>query len=234
MSSFVIIVPCYNEAKRLACSTFIAFAQAHSDVEFIFVNDGSTDETEKLLLNIQQAVPHTMIVNLSKNQGKGEAVRQGAITALEKKFNYVGYLDADLSTSLDEFYQLLQKADYNNTDITLAARIQKADTIIERSFMRHMIGRTIATIIDKKINLGIYDTQCGAKIFSSGILFDIIHQPFYTRWFFDVELLCRARHKYKNYKVEEIPLRTWRNVKNSKIGVLSFPTIFKELVILLT
>jgi glycosyltransferase involved in cell wall biosynthesis len=203
-------------------------------VRFIFVNDGSKDETKKLLDQIKRCTTQTTVLSLPKNSGKGEAIRQGVKVALLDRPNYIGYLDADLSTSLDEFYQLQKQAFLKDIDMALASRIKKIDTIIERSFIRHIIGRIIATIIDKKFNLGVYDTQCGAKIFKPQILEKVIHKPFYTKWFFDVEILWRIKDLNIDYKASEVPLKAWRNVKNSKISVLSFPTILKELFILLT
>lgn len=234
MPSFAVIVPCFNEAARLPVTDFIEFANRRTDVQFIFVNDGSRDETELLLYQIKRHTPHTLVLSLSNNKGKGEAIRQGILAALENSYQYVGYLDADLSTPLDEFYELHQEAIQKEADFVLASRIKKIDTIVERSFSRHIIGRIIATIIDQKFNLGVYDTQCGAKIFKPAILKKNIEKPFHTRWFFDVEILRRIQRTEETYKAMEIPLNAWRNVKNSKISALSFPTILKELFILLT
>jgi dolichyl-phosphate beta-glucosyltransferase len=234
MSSFAIIVPCYNEAARLQAAQFVEFANNYNEIQFIFVNDGSKDETEKLLQKIQQNTPRINVISLPRNTGKGEAIRQGIKAALQGSFKYIGYLDADLSTSLAEFYQLQKSADQKATDMVLASRIKKIDTLIERSFLRHIVGRVIATIIDKKFNLGVYDTQCGAKIFKPFLLEGVIQKPFLTKWFFDVEILWRIKTTHKDYKAVEVPLNVWRNVKNSKISILSFPTIAKELFILIT
>lgn len=233
MPSFAIIIPCYNEARRLQTPAFIEFANAHDDVQFYFVNDGSYDETGKLLLQIQALAPKTKIISLTKNKGKGEAVRQGMLVALQSSSSFIGYLDADLSTPLEEFYGLHKLAVQKDMEMLLASRIKKIDTHIERSFFRHITGRIIATIIDQKFKLGVYDTQCGAKIFNRRILEKIIQQPFYTKWFFDIEILLRTRKNNPNYKAAEIPLSSWRTVQNSKLSILSFPIILKELVILL-
>lgn len=232
MPSFAIVIPCYNEASRLPTQAFIAFAKANTDMQFIFVNDGSTDQTAQKLVEIQNDIPQTQIISFSANKGKAEAVRQGILTALQTNYSYIGYLDADLSTSLAEFYQLKQTAFEKDASVLLASRIKKADTNIERSFFRHIIGRSIATLIDQKFKLGVYDTQCGAKIFNPSLLQKAVAKPFYTKWFFDVEILLRIRKINYTYKVFEIPLTSWRNVKNSKLTVLSFPVIMKDLFVL--
>lgn len=233
MSSFAIIVPCFNEAKRIQTSEFISFSNAHPDIQFYFVNDGSTDDTQEKLLQIRQAASQTKIVSLKKNSGKGEAIRQGLLAAVQEQHLLIGYLDADLSTSLDEFLRLKDQLTSRNLDFVLGSRIQKLDTQIERSFFRHITGRIIATIIDQKFKLGIYDTQCGAKIFNPVVISSTIEQKFYTKWFFDVEILLRIKKNHFDYAAAEIPLTRWQNVFNSKLSILSFPTVLKDLFVLL-
>ena len=232
MSSFAIIVPCYNEASRLNLEAFINFGNQFSDVHFLFVNDGSTDATNEKLKTIESSTPNTQIIKLLKNSGKGEAIRQGLVEALKKDFSFIGYLDADLSTSLQEFYKLHKFAQQQDADFVLASRVKKIDTVIERSFTRHIAGRMIATVIDKRFNLGVYDTQCGAKIFKPSTIDTIVLQPFYTKWFFDVEILLRIKRLNQKLNCFEVPLSKWHNVKNSKINLLSFPLVLKELSIL--
>ena len=232
MPSIAIIVPCYNEARRIKASEFILFSGMHPDVQFYFVNDGSKDYTEKILLQIQQS-SQAKIISLEKNSGKAEAIRQGFIKAIEDKHNLLGYLDADLSTSLEEFLKLREVFLLQNLDFVLGSRIKKIDTVIQRSFFRHIIGRAVATIIDRRFRLGVYDTQCGAKIFRSAIVENAIDKSFCTRWFFDVEILLRIKKSNPHYDAAEIPLCKWQNVLNSKLNILSAPAVIKDLLVLL-
>lgn len=232
MPSIDIIVPCYNEAKRLNADSFINFANSHPGTRFIFINDGSTDATGTILEYILSKTDSAIAINTGANKGKGEAVRQGMWKALELNSDYIGYIDADLSTSLEEFYSLMVLAEQKNADLVFGSRIKKMDTRITRSASRHYIGRVIATIIDKRFKLGVYDTQCGAKVFRSGVLIKEIIKPFQTKWFFDVELLLRLKNHVAGLKAYEIPLSVWTNVKNSKISYAAFPEVIKELWVL--
>ena len=232
MPSIDIIVPCYNEAKRINADSFINFANSHPGTRFIFINDGSTDATGTILEYILSKTDSAIAINTGANKGKGEAVRQGMWKALEQNSDYIGYIDADLSTSLEEFYSLMVLAEQKNADLVFGSRIKKMDTRITRSASRHYIGRVIATIIDKRFKLGVYDTQCGAKVFRSGVLTKEIIKPFQTKWFFDVELLLRLKNHVSELKAYEIPLSVWTNVKNSKISYAAFPEVIKELWIL--
>ena len=234
MPPIIIIIPCFNEAQRLQLEPFLAFVAKYPEVELCFINDGSTDTTMDVLKQLEDESNSITTINLSKNKGKGEAIRQGILSALPTNVNYIGYLDADLSTSLDEFYNLYKIMLTHNAQIALASRIKKADTNIERSFTRHIAGRMIATIIDQKLKLGCYDTQCGAKIFSAEILKQVVDEPFLTRWFFDIELFMRIKKIAGRLNAMEVPLTAWHHVKNSKLDFFSFPVIIKEIYIILS
>ena len=83
-SKCIIVVPCFNEAGRLDIDAFSSFALDHDDVAFLFVNDGSSDDTRELLASLASRFPLSVrVLDLPANCGKAEAVRQGALAALE-------------------------------------------------------------------------------------------------------------------------------------------------------
>ena len=113
-----IIIPCYNEEKRLPLNAFLFFVKENKNVQFLFVNDGSKDNTLDLLKNISSQNECFLMLDLHKNVGKAEAVRQGILYAEEHfNSNYIGFWDADLATPLNEierFIHCLKKNDYHN------------------------------------------------------------------------------------------------------------------------
>src|SRR5438105_7450145 len=74
-----VVVPCYNEEKRLDPGAFRGRAIAGHDVSFLFVNDGSRDGTLPLL-----RAANFDVLDLERNSGKAEAVRQGIVAAIER------------------------------------------------------------------------------------------------------------------------------------------------------
>jgi len=235
MQKIAIIVPCYNERKRLNAEAFKAFVQQHEDVFIIFVDDGSKDETAEVLHSIRTFHPdRVQVMSIEKNKGKANAVLAGMRMAVsEKSFAYIGYLDADLSTSPLEFYRLFEKMTTKDLDYILGSRIKLLQSSIRRSFLRHLSGRFIATIIDWKYSLGIYDTQCGAKIFKAPMVESLTATEFKTKWFFDVELFLRMRERFPRANGMEVPLSSWTDPGNSKLNWVHFPLVISELFTLM-
>lgn len=233
----IIVIPCYNEEKRLAGDELLTFSNQTADIDFLLVNDGSTDGTTKLIDELDRKRPDKIkTLHLTANQGKGEAVRQGLLKALDGKYGIVGYWDADLSAPLSEILRLRQVlVKHQALDAVIGSRVKLIGRSIERQTWRHYTGRIIATLISMALRLPVYDTQCGAKLFrASAKLKELLMEPFLTRWLFDVEILARsllsfARHGNMSLTFYEEPLEVWTHVGASTIGPGDFPVIIKEL-----
>jgi dolichyl-phosphate beta-glucosyltransferase len=228
-----VIIPFFNEEKRIDVAAYSEFARQNSSVVLILVNDGSSDSTPELLnkiYNLQEG--NISVLNLQENRGKANAIRQGYLHIQSGNIPYIGYLDADLSTSFDSFLTLYKEIKRTQSDGILGSRIKKIDTKIERKLFRHICGRLIATLIDTKYRMGCYDTQCGAKIFKKPILDLAIRDPFLTKWFFDVEIILRIKSGVGYPLLKEVALDKWIHKRGSKISALSAFQVFKEIFVL--
>ncbi|MDG2431687.1 glycosyltransferase, partial [Flavobacterium sp.] len=169
------------------------------------------------------------IVSLLKNSGKAEAVRQG-IHYCNQNFShqFIGYLDADLATTLEEFIAVSDNLT-NDVVFCFGSRIRKIGSTIERENSRFLIGRIIATFISHILDLKVYDTQCGCKVFTKEIAIAIFKKEFISKWLFDVELFFRMKLLYGKQKaltkMYEVPLKSWIEKGNSKVK----PTYFFKL-----
>jgi dolichyl-phosphate beta-glucosyltransferase len=115
LTEVAVIVPCYNEADRLQYDAFIEFVREYRNITFIFVNDGSTDQTAQLLKElIEREQSHFALIELERNQGKAEAVRQGVLNAIAAGARYVGYWDADSATPLTAIPDFLEQLKRNS------------------------------------------------------------------------------------------------------------------------
>ncbi len=217
-----IVIPCYNEEQRLDAERILGLPQADPQLHLFLVDDGSRDGTRQLLHRIRDQLPAQVhVVALDVNGGKGEAVRQGLLNALGSGCEIVAYLDADLSTPPEELLRLLAVRQQEDCSVLIAARVGLLGRGIERTTLRHYLGRLFATAASLALGLSVYDTQCGAKLFRrTPALERALTQPFHSRWAFDVELLARLTRGSDALPVDSIweePLMVWRDVPGSKL-----------------
>lgn len=226
MPHTILVVPCYNEAERLDVRGFAQFRATGHWLEFLFVNDGSTDATLDVLHALRSASPDTIRVrDHQPNRGKAEAVRGGMLEALDRGADFVGFWDADLATPLSAIPRFLQVLeDHPAIDVVLGSRVRLLGRSIERHAWRHYLGRVFATLVSELLRLPVYDTQCGAKLFRSNhALRAMLAEPFRTSWLFDVEMLARLIAASEDgtdevaERVYELPLDEWRDVAGSKL-----------------
>lgn len=232
MASARIVVPCYNEEKRLDRARFREFTSSPHSIAFLLVNDGSTDRTLQLLESLKISDPTKFsVLNLHKNCGKAEAVRQGFLSAIESQPDYVGFWDADLATPLDAIDDFVDLAECRpQLELVLGSRVKLLGRRIERRRNRHYLGRLFATAVSLVLALEVYDTQCGAKLFRvTPSLQSFFEQPFYSRWIFDVEILARLIQERRGQPlpqpeqiIYELPLKVWRDIPGSKLKSRDF------------
>jgi len=228
----IIVIPCYNEEGRLPVGAFIEFHQRLHSINFLLVNDGSTDRTLSVLQEIKRRARDSFeVLDLEPNRGKAEAVRAGMQAAFKKSPTYAGYWDADLATPLREIPRFIRILDRNPTrEMAFGARVQLLGRSIQRSAGRHYAGRLFATMTSLLLRLRIYDTQCGAKLFRvSDQLVSLFEAPFCTHWVFDVEIIARLIQQRRGTTLPgaeeaicEIPLKQWHDVPGSKVRPRDF------------
>jgi glycosyltransferase involved in cell wall biosynthesis len=161
------------------------------------------------------------------NKGKAESVRLGVIESYKMNPDYIGFLDADLAAPIEEIDNLLKIVKKDKTkEVVFASRIQLIGSEIKRNYFRHFIGRLFATCVSLLLKIRIYDTQCGAKMFSRKICNDIFSEQFVSPWLFDVELFARLLNVYGMEKTIhmscEHPVSKWRDIDGSKVKLIFF------------
>ncbi|WP_396143850.1 glycosyltransferase [Flavobacterium sp.] len=227
-----VVIPCYNEEKRLLSEEFKKFVNSNLSYHLCFVNDGSKDNTLDVLYDLKkQNEGRISVYNCEQNGGKAEAVRLGMLhLAKQQQFDYIGFLDADLSTNFEDFDSLVDTIKDSNFKIVSGSRITRMGADIEKESARAIISKTINFIIRKTLGMDFKDTQCGAKIMTKDVVEDTFQTKFLTKWLFDVEIFMRMRKKYGLETARtllcEKPLDRWVHMDGSK---LSFKDSFKIL-----
>jgi glycosyltransferase involved in cell wall biosynthesis len=220
-----LVIPAWNEARRLEDAAFLAFVRGQDVVDLHFVDDGSRDETPTRLAALASAAPGRIRVQrLPVNRGKAEAVRTGLTAAIADGYPLVGYLDADLAAPLDSAMLLRNVLiEMPAVSMVLGSRVKLLGWRIRRSEKRHYLGRVFATFASMALALPVYDTQCGAKAMrASPALAAALEAPFLSRWLFDVELIARLRDALGVEALREMPLPRWEDPGGSSVGLTDF------------
>ena len=213
-----VVVPCYNEEQRLPRT--VEQIERYLDTkntpyELILVDDGSADGTRQVM--DAAAVGHNgvRVEALPQNRGKGRALAVGVAAA---KGDEILLTDADLSTPIEELDKL-QAALSNGAGVAIASRALRDSRVeVSQPLYRVLMGKAFNLIVQVVLLPGIWDTQCGFKLFRA----DVAHQVFAglsTDGFgYDPEVLYRARKH--GVKIAEVPV-VWRNSAPTKVSPIS-------------
>ncbi len=201
--SLSVVVPCYNEETRVPAfvRSFDEFLRLHGEkifslfenLEVVFINDGSRDNTEKLLAEAVLELSHKNVVaryeSLLKNQGKGAAVRRGFQLS---QGDVVLMTDVDLSTPLVDFFKLYE----TDGDLVLGSRAVKESRILKKqSRGRPQLGRYFNSFTRLLTGIPFLDTQCGFKLLKGDLARRLASQMTENRFAFDVELVLLANRE---------------------------------------
>ena len=213
----VAVIPLYNESKRLPESVKLlknwcaSMATSGHFVTFVFVDDGSTDNSSEILK--QSELPSTSI-RLNKNLGKGAAVKQGVLQSPES--DYILVMDVDLSTNLSCVSFFIDELERLKCDVVMADRFHP-NSAVKRRLMRSLISYAYLALVHGLFSLKVFDTQCGFKLFRSRVAKELFKQITINGFCFEVEMILLAQ---ENYRVGSAPVQ-WKESGGSSIRLLS-------------
>jgi len=215
-SALSVVVPAYNEARRLTLSLPpLLDVVSDADAELIVVDDGSDDGTAEVAAGLLAGVPGAKVVRLALNSGKGAAVRTGVNHARGRS---IVFMDADLATDLHDLPALLDALE--TADVAIGSRVVEGATVDGASSARARMGRTFNRVARAVTGLDLGDTQCGFKAFRAPVAQLLFHLGVVDGFAFDVEILALARRM--GYRVAEVPVH-WHAVEDSSVDVLRDP-----------
>jgi len=227
-----IVVPCYNEAKRIDINYFRKLSKI-PNTEWFFVDDGSTDSTLKVLHKLEDRKNISSIC-LKSNVGKSNAIAQGILQIFNNvnDIGWIGFLDADGAFTISDiqnFIQMTQSLKYY--DAIYSSRVKMAGRNIHRNNKRHITARLIITFFGMNWTDIPYDTQSGFKLYRNTPRLKLLFtENFRTKWFFDIELHLRYMNlKASMFRVWEEPVTTWIDIPGSKINFREGFRIFSEI-----
>lgn len=165
MKKISVVVCVYNEEQNInPLIGQIAIALKDIDHEIVYVNDGSTDNTENEILNTNH--PSLTLVNLRKNYGQSSALAAGI---QEAKGEFIVLLDGDLQNDPSDIPMMLEKAEKEGWDMIAGFRKNRQDGMI----LRKIPSLIANSIIRKTTKVRIMDYGCTLKIFKSDLAKDL-------------------------------------------------------------
>lgn len=225
-----LIIPAYNEEKRLARtlqSVREYLGKQPYDYEILVVNDGSRDGTASLVRNLAKSIPRLALIDNEENHGKGFVVRQGMLKATGAVRLF---MDSDNSTDIEHF-DAMRPLFTTGAHVVIGTRDRRdhpdATQAIPQPFIKRLAGDMGNLMIQLLVLPGIWDTQCGFKAFSAEAAEKIFSAATVDRWAFDVEILGLA--KKLGYKIAMVPVH-WINDADSRVKPLAYVQFFFEVI----
>ena len=228
IKSLSIILPVYNEQLRLksAFSNILNFLKRkHFKTEIIFVDDGSTDNSFKMINNfiekfkkkISKKKIRIKIIKSENNLGKGSALKLGVKKA---KYDWILTTDIDMSVSLFQIINWSKKKFINKKYIVYFGSRTHEKSIVKRNFFRKILGGIMRFLISFILKIKMKDTQCGYKLYKKPIAKLIFAQL--KNYGFDHDLEIVLFLKSKKIKIMELPVN-WIHKNNSQLNIFLDP-----------
>lgn len=220
-----IIIPAYNEEKRIGNTLREYFGyfkglkkQKILDFEILIVINNTKDKTEEIVKTYSKKYKEIRHLNF-KEGGKGFAITEGFKDALKRNNELIGFVDADMATIPEAFYDLVKNI--GNYDGIIGSRWMKGSVIkTKQNIQRRVLSRGFNFIVRALFFVPYNDTQCGAKLFKRKVIEKIGDEISLTQWAFDVNLLYLC--KKRKFKIKELPT-IWEDKEDSKLNVTKIP-----------
>lgn len=228
-----IVIPFYNEKSRFQFTVLEwMFENFGNDCLLVFVDDGSTDNLSVNITRFCMRFPASryLVINLPSNFGKAKALQVGMKSAIQRHpdISHIGILDADFSAHPKELTLLFDLATKSNVEIIIGSRKQTNNNYIKTSATRLILGRIFAFYVRFVLQIKVYDTQCGCKVFrNSENLREYLQQSAVSSWLFELQYMV---YLLKSKKIQsswiEVPLTNWVHERDSKVKLLHSFRIF--------
>jgi dolichyl-phosphate beta-glucosyltransferase len=210
-----VVVPCYNEENRLPRTVERIeeyFAGKRVDHELILVDDGSADATRSVMDAAAKTHASVKVEALPQNRGKGRALAVGVQAA---SGDPILVTDADLSTPIEEV-EKLQAALNAGAGVAIGSRALRGSRVeVSQPLYRVLMGKGFNLIVQAVLLPGIWDTQCGFKLFRADVAHRVFGDLVTDGFGYDPEVLYRARQQ--GVKIVEVPV-VWRNSAPTKVS----------------
>lgn len=214
MQRILLIIPAYNEGKNIL-NTINKINDSRSDIDYIIINDGSSDDTEKICIK-----NNFNYISLIQNLGIGGAVQTGYKYALDNNYDIAIQFDGDGQHDIKYIKALIKPIVEDNSDLVIGSRFIEGKSSFKSTKTRQIGIKVISVFIKLFTKRTILDTTSGFRACNRKVIQKFAHNypTEYPEPVTTVELLK------SKYKVSEIPvemkereagrssIRAWKSV----------------------
>ncbi len=199
-----VLIPTYNNAKSVG--KVIEDVLYYTD-QIVVVNDGSTDETHKVLSRF----PQINVLSHPTNKGKGLALRNGFARAVEAGYEYAISIDSDGQHFPDDLPRFIETLNDHPRAIIVGARNMDQSSVPGKS----SFGNNFSNFWFKlETGISISDTQSGYRLYP---IKELQSMRFFTRKYeFEIEVLVRAA--WKGIEVTQVPVKVFYPAKEERVS----------------
>lgn len=209
-----LVVPIYDEGEtieRVLARLTQALERTGLTFEILGVDDGSRDESARVLHGLARRDPRIVVLRNQKNEGKGSAVQKGVLAA---RGRWIATLDADLSTDLDALPRGLELL-RGGAAVVLGDRHRPgAEVLVRQPRLRELCGRVFSILGRRLIAPSVSDFTCGFKAFRRDAARAIFSELETPGWAFDLEVVAVARSR--GLSIAPLPVR-WSHRADTRV-----------------
>lgn len=217
-----VVLPTFNMGDEIGATVDALRAELHPlarELEFIVVDDGSTDATARTVDRLCQTSSDVRLLRNRRNLGKGLSVYGGVLAS---RYPHVCFTDADLAFTPGSYARVVRELASGHPFVTASRRLEDSEIRVRMGVLgyaarRHFVGVVFNRLVRLCLRIPYRDTQCGLKAFRREVAIDLFRRVHAPRFLFDIELFLAARRL--GIAVREVPVCIAYNDFKSSVKV---------------
>lgn len=206
-----VFLPTYNEQeniKKVVLNTKKVLLKIAKNWELIVVNDGSADNTSRILKELADDDSRIKVISHLKNSGYGTSLRSGFYNS---KYSLIAFTDSDGQFDFSEISGFIEKQKVTGADLVIGYYKDRRVSLFKK-----ITSRLWELTVFLFFGLSVRDIDCGFKLIKKQVIDEIPKLESQRGAFISSELLIKARKK--GFKIVEIPVTHFPRTKGSGTG----------------